>query len=209
MQIREYKKVTIFNLIPILITISFTSALTIPIMPTTKIIPRGGLPGSCPSKNYPTEEMFVRGYNQFCDSTLPSDRQNALSRGTPVVLTLDLSNADNSISHWVYKISVEADSPNSPSTSNINLDAGMCKSQFQKFLDTDEAGGLGGSYCVVDGTGGDKVGVEGMSDEGVVSVLGGKTVIKDLGQLKLARLEFASYRRHEGSGNDDKKGGGG
>jgi hypothetical protein len=61
---------------------------------------------------------------------------------------------------------------------------------------------------VVDGTGGDKAGVEGMSDEGIVSVLGAKTVVKDLGQLKLARLEFASYRRHEGGG-DDKQGGGG
>jgi hypothetical protein len=62
-------------------------------------------------------------------------------------------------------------------------------------IETDQAGGLGKAYCVVDGTGGDKQGNEGMSGKGVVSVLGGKIVLDNYGVYNEGALVFENYRR--------------
>lgn len=63
----------------------------------------------------------------------------------------------------------------------------LCLRSFRDFLETERAGGLGGAYCVVGGTGGDKEGTEGMSGEGVVLVMGGKVT------MEISKARFGSF----------------
>jgi hypothetical protein len=75
----------------------------------------------------------------------------------------------------------------------VSVDEKTCVEQFRKVLET---GRLGKAYRVVDGTGGDKVGKEGMSGEGTVCVMdGGRKKIQRVGVLRFSSLIFESYRR--------------
>ncbi|KAF1912093.1 hypothetical protein BDU57DRAFT_523449 [Ampelomyces quisqualis] len=119
-------------------------------------------------------------------------RPTLLEQSTPIVATYQLRNADGSTSHWVLKAAAGG---TSPVIESLDVSAQLCLEQFGRFLDSDGAGGLGGAYCVVDGTGGDKVGREGMSGEGMVCMLDAKVEVGGLGASRYGVLAFMGYRR--------------
>lgn len=89
--------------------------------------------------------------------------------------TYTLDNADGSKSQWVYQIRVQSTSASSAIKIQYYFTSqDTCVKFFRKFLDTNEAGGLSKSYCVVEGTGG-----EASSGQGTVCVLGGKVENKE------------------------------
>jgi hypothetical protein len=173
----------------------FITAIPLYIRPntTTTMLPRAlPQPGSCPDTSYPLESAFTNGYTQFCTTYVHTNPPTSLRQSDPLLATFDLPNPSGSIAKWVFRIQ--------PTTSMIDsysyeTTSENCIEYFSKFLETDEAGGLGKSYCVVDGTGGDKIGNEGMSGQGVVSVLGGSVEQKKLGPGGLGTLVFETYRR--------------
>lgn len=151
------------------------------------------LPGSCPDTNQPLEFQFIIGYNQFCSTYLaPGDDRHLIKYGVPLVATFDLGTPSGQTAKWVFKIE-QGETSNTMEL--VPVDEATCKEQFRKFLETDDAGGLGKAYCVVDGTGGDKNGKDEMAGQGIVSVLGGKTSTTKEGNSNYWRLDFVSYRR--------------
>ncbi|KAH7397347.1 hypothetical protein BKA66DRAFT_408695 [Pyrenochaeta sp. MPI-SDFR-AT-0127] len=131
------------------------------------------LEGSCSTIHLPTEEQYTLGYETFCSTYLAPDKQHLLSKDNALVATLYLTAFDNTPLRWVYKVSL---SDHTLPLARYILTQDMCIEAFRGVLETNDAGGLGKGYCVVDGTGGDKLGVEGMSGEGVVLVKGGKVI---------------------------------
>lgn len=188
-------------------TTTLFSLLTLPLLalssPHPTISPRFVLLGSCPSAAQPTEEQFVIGYTDFCQNYVPPNHK--MDPAKPIVATYDLRNADNSMGKWVFRFRSRTDSPISEM---LSVDPNTCLGMFKRWLDTDDAGGLGKAYCVVDGTGGDKVGTEGMSKEGKVAVLDSAVVDKRLGMESQPYMELwaESYRlpgaRSAGAGCD-------
>jgi hypothetical protein len=160
--------------------------------------------GSCPSAGYSTEEEFVAGYQSYCDNYISETSAHPIGQNNPLRATFNLTNADKSMSRWVYKISLK----NAGKGETSDIDRATCKSKFQAFLDdnsgpnTGQDGGLGRSYCVVDGTGGDrKDGKIAQSGQGTVCMLGtGKTWINGLGMNKKVTMVFESYPRLDSTG---------
>jgi hypothetical protein len=172
-----YRSLHLFALLPLFLTP--TLALPRP----EKGVPTYKPEGSCPSHAFPTEEQYRWGWNDFCTRFYPAaNRANAdntsltLWEDFPMVATYGLPAYDGSMVQWVYRVQdvYEKDDKND----RLPYHPDNCKHYFNKLVDDPQYGGLGVSYCVVDGTGGDWFGgvrgVERMSGEGVVLVMGGK-----------------------------------
>ncbi|KAH3954921.1 hypothetical protein HBH98_036500 [Parastagonospora nodorum] len=167
--------------------------------------------GSCASAKLPTEEQFVSGYTKVCDTFIEGYSMHRIKHDDPLRATITLTNADGSTSEWVYRISIQ----NDKSSDRHDIDRTTCKNQFQEFLDGNKGldgsqeTGLGKTYCVVDGTGGDRIGTEpnrrptANHGQGKVCMSGtGKTWISGLGSDGKAMMTFESYNRANGKPND-------
>ncbi|CBX96314.1 hypothetical protein IAQ61_001486 [Plenodomus lingam] len=161
---------TLFSLVSLL-PFSFSSPIQSPsnlTQPTTPLSPRANpLPGTCPHRHLPTESSYYSAIHAFCDAALKPKGSN-IHPNNPITMTVFLTAFDNKPISWVFKISTR----NSMGWGHVTRE--KCFYKFESMLTSEYAGGLGKAYCVMDGTGGDKVGREGMSGEGVVGVMGGK-----------------------------------
>tara|TARA_R110002003_G_scaffold62_3_gene5581 strand:+ start:11063 stop:11620 length:558 start_codon:yes stop_codon:yes gene_type:complete len=158
------------------------------------------LPGSCTASNFPTEADYTLGYRQFCATYLapkPDGTPHNILESEPLVATLDLKDDAGTVVKWIYKIAVDDDTK--PVAAILPVDQGGCEEKFREFLEQPGGGMLGKGYCVVDGTGGDgfggRGGVDGMSGQGRVLVLGGKVFGEYGGVAGRARLVFETRRR--------------
>jgi len=167
--------------------------------------------GSCASAKLPTEEQFVSGYTKVCDTFIEGYGMHQIKHGDPLRATITLNNADGSTSEWVYRISIL----NDKSSDRHDVDRMTCKNQFQQFLDGNKGlegsqeTGLGKTYCVVDGTGGDRLSADSKRltsashGQGKVCMTGtGKTWISGLGSDGKAMMTFESYNRATGKPDD-------
>ncbi|KAF2848664.1 hypothetical protein T440DRAFT_509303 [Plenodomus tracheiphilus IPT5] len=141
----------------------------------TSLYPRGGtgsapLIGTCPHRHLPTEDSYYTALHAFCRTTIPTSGIK-ITPGKPLVNTIFLTAYDDKPISWVFRVSVEKN------MGFAHLTQDRCFYHFESMLTSDYAGGLGKAYCVMGGTGGDKVGKVGMSGEGVVGVMAGK--VKD------------------------------
>jgi hypothetical protein len=179
------------NMFTNIIALLSLSTLTLA-LPTTYLTSRDALQGSCTNKHLPTEEQYTIGYNSFCDTYLPAEKPTNIYDGTPLVATFDLTAYDGGIVKWIYKISALQIF----GSSIYPVSRDMCKQRFAAVLDSNDAGGLGKGYCVVDGTGGDafggQAGNEGMSGQGQVLVQSGNIIA---GDLRTGRGTFETRQR--------------
>ncbi|KAH9876667.1 hypothetical protein J1614_003799 [Plenodomus biglobosus] len=135
---------------------------------TTHLYPRAEpLIGTCPHRHLPTEDTYYTAMNTFCYHSIPPAGIN-IEPKEPLVNTIFLTAYDDKPISWVFRISTE----NNMGWGHVTQE--RCFFHFESMLTSEYAGGLGKAYCVMGGTGGDKVGKEGMSGEGVVGLLGGK-----------------------------------
>jgi len=162
------------------------------------------LNGTCKdTMNSPTEEQYIIGYNNFCDLYVKHpgprpDHYHLLKN--PLRATYDLETFDKKILKWVFKITCAGTSVENDCLVNNT----MCKTRFRTVLESDDAGGLGKAYCVVDNTGGDgfggRKGKPGQSGEGQVLVMEGKLDAKRYKDrpTKEGWLTYYFYKRTDG-----------
>lgn len=164
-----------------------------------------------PSAKLPTQEQFVSGYTKICDTYIEGYGMHRIKHDDLLRAIITLNNADGSTSEWVYRISIQ----NDKSSDRHDIDRTTCKKKFQQFLDGNKGldgsqkTGLGKTYCVVDGTGGDrefeyplqlKIANNG---QGKVCISGtGKTWMSGLGSDRKAMMTFESYNRATGKPDD-------
>jgi hypothetical protein len=162
----------------ILLFLSFLS-LTFALPHEQRGIIGAKLEGSCTNHHLPTEEQYTIGWKSFCEKYRPSE----ISERDALDATYNLTAYDGKIIQWIYRIQDVHDDKdilgNQVTWDTLPYDPAKCSFYFDKILSDPESGGLGKSYCVVDGTGGDWFGGgdggrERMSGEGVVLVMGGK-----------------------------------
>ncbi|KAH8707512.1 hypothetical protein GQ44DRAFT_777344 [Phaeosphaeriaceae sp. PMI808] len=139
-----------------------------------ELTPRKQLDGTCPSTNLPTEAQYTIAYNQFCTTYFPAPPESTtIKYSHDIVATFQLKTHDNSIAPWIFKVEATQ-----VSIIPLTVDQVSCKAAFKEVVEGLPEGGwgpglgLGKSYCVVAGTGGDLVGTEGMSGQGNVGILG-------------------------------------
>jgi hypothetical protein len=146
----------------------------------SRVLARAGtLPGSCPSRLFPTESAYYSALTQFCHTYL-SDVPSPIIEYEPIVATFDLPASDGTILKWVFRLSLTDSTPGL--TQRWTVNTSQCMRGYRDIFETAKAGGLGKSYCVVDGTGGDglggQAGIDGMSGQGEVLILGG--IVKEI-----------------------------
>jgi hypothetical protein len=168
-----------------------------------RVIPRAAkLPGSCPSRLFPTESAYYTALTQFCKTYL-SDVPSPIIETKPIVATFELPASDGSILKWVFQLSLTDSTPGL--TQQWTVNASQCMRGFRDIFESSKAGGLGKSYCVVDGTGGDglgdNAGKEGMSGQGEVLILGG-TVKEIVGTVAFPTNLLFETRLRKGNGVD-------
>ncbi|KAH5401275.1 hypothetical protein HBI23_217740 [Parastagonospora nodorum] len=163
----------------------------------TAALPSPTTSGFCPNRQPPTESQFTAGYQTFCSLYIASSP--IISSAAPILATFNLGNTDGTNSQWVFKVSVESDGPDERyiSTLRYKLNEKTCLDFFGRFLNTRDAGGLGESYCVVEGSGSG-----GKSGQGDVQVLQGKTVDKGARaesdpskEQQWAWVQYSAFRR--------------
>jgi hypothetical protein len=112
----------------------------------------------------------------------------------PIVATFTLEQADGATAQWVYKISVWWSGTQTPTlVMDHHLNRKIFKRQFQALLDSNDAGGMGRAWCVVDVIGGDVGKMQNTGNGGQVCVKGGttKSEIQEAGHVQII---FANYR---------------
>jgi len=175
----------------------FTTTTILAILSLTSAHPSPSSSGFCPNRQSPTSAQFTAGYQQFC--SLYTSHNPLISSTAPILATFTLLNTDATSSQWVFKISVESDGPDERyiSTLRYKLNEHTCLDFFASFLNSADAGGLGASYCVVEGSGSG-----GKGDRGDLQVLQGMTVDKGVraendpsGMQHWAWVQYSAFRR--------------
>ncbi|KAF2824327.1 hypothetical protein CC86DRAFT_420802 [Ophiobolus disseminans] len=163
--------------------ISFSAVLALSTLAfANTYITRGDEPhlnGSCKSTvGIPTEEQYIIGYNAFCDKYVNAngprpDKYHYIAQ--TLRATYDLKGWGDKLIRWVFKVTCDGEGE---LKHNCLLNNTMCKTRLRTVIESDDTGGLGGAYCVVDNTGGEGLGgrggKQGMSGEGQVLVMEGK-----------------------------------
>ena len=132
--------------------------------------------GSCKDLHLPTEADYTKGWQNFCSTYKPL----TIEERDPLDFTYNITAYDGKVIEWIYRIEdVHKDPFGGGAWDILPYYPEKCGYYFDKILSDPENGGLGKSYCVVDGTGGDwfmenQPGLKPMSGEGVVLVMGGK-----------------------------------
>lgn len=156
--------------------------------------------GLCSTLELPTEGSYKTGYTQFCTKYVSDSAKKVLSTNSaPLVATYMLPTHTKVSIPWIFKIH----GPDSGSQPYLLTQQGCIKG-FRDILESKNAK-LGGSFCVVGGTGGDGESKK-FWDQGFVLVKGGDMTFREGTNGNSCRFET---RRRKGEfdpkGPDGKK----
>ena len=110
----------------------------------TTLVPLGN-PNACPANRKHTvqDKVYLMAMNQFCNRHTPT---KIIKGHAPFVYTYDLTAYDGKPIRWIFKVSIDGNTPGDSSRYGFTMTNKLCKERFRGFLHG-KGGGMPKVYC--------------------------------------------------------------